>query len=110
SMLRAAYKHWYYKDGLYKVDAIAKEKRGVGVDVGTIKAGANDKDTIKAGLERAMQTLHAHEKQYVIEDEDNYAYRLETGNARVTDAMPSIEHHNWQILRAVLAEFVGMGT
>lgn len=110
SMLRAAYKHWYFKDGLYKVDAIAKEKRSVGVDVGTIKPGAQNKDDLKAGLERSLMTLHAHEKQFFVEDEESYTYRLETGNARIADALPSIEHHDLRILRSILAEFLAMGS
>lgn len=110
SMLRAAYKHWFFKDGLYRVDAIAKEKRGVGVDVGTIKPNAANRDDLKTSLERALATLHAHQKQYFIEDEENYTYRLETGQARVTDALPSIEHHDLRILRSILAEFLNMGS
>ena len=111
SILRPAYKHWYYKDGHYRIDAIANERRGVGVDIGTIKAGAADKGNIKAQLERALMTLHAHEKQYFVEDEENYTYRVDAGGARgATNAiMATIEHHDLRILRAVIAEFVAMG-
>ena len=113
SMLRAAYKHWYYKQGLERIDAIANEKRGIGVDIGTIKAGTQaDKATLKASLERSLMTLHGHEKQYIIEDEENYAYRLETGGARGggNAVMTSIEHHDLRILRSSLVEFLGMGS
>lgn len=112
SVLRRAYKHWFYKDGYYRIDAIANEKRTVGVDIGTIKAGAQDKETLKRKLEQAMMTLHVHEKQYVIEDEENFSYRLETGGARgnANAIMASIEHHDLRILRAVIAEFVAMGS
>lgn len=110
SMLRAAYKHWFYKDGLYRVDAIAKEKRAVGVDVMTIMANAQDKGVLKTASENALMTLHAHEKNFVVEDEAGYKYRLETGSNRPLDALGSIEHHDLRILRAMMAEFVSMGS
>jgi hypothetical protein len=109
SILRSAYKHWYYKENLYKVDAIAKEKRALGVDVGTLKSGNPDKAKHKDELESALMTLHAAEKQFFIEDEDGFSYRMETGGDRVADAMPSIEHHDLRIIRSILVEFLGMG-
>jgi len=112
SVLRRAYKHWFYKDGMYRIDAIANEKRTVGIDIGVIKPGATDKANLKTQLERALMTLHAHEKNYIVTDEENYEYKLETGGARgnANAIMASIEHHDWHILRSVIAEFVGMGT
>lgn len=112
SILRQAYKHWYYKDGMYRIDAIANEKRTVGVDIGVIKAGATGKEAIKASLQSSLMTLHAHEKQYMVVDEENYDYRLETGGARgnANAIMASIDHHDLRILRAVIAEFVAMGS
>lgn len=112
SMLRGAYKHWYYKDGYYRIDAIGNEKRTVGVDIGTIKAGASNKDDIKTGLERALMTLHGHDKQFIVEDEENFTYRLETGGSRgaANAIMASIEHHDLLILRSVAAEFAAMGS
>lgn len=112
SVLRRAYKHYFYKDGMYRIDAIANEKRTIGVDIGVIKGGTQNKGELKASLERALMTLHAHEKQYIVVDEENYDYRLETGGARgnANAIMASIEHHDLHILRAVIAEFVAMGS
>lgn len=112
SMLRAAYKHWFYKDGHYRIDAIANERRGVGMDIGTIKAGVDNKEQVKAGLERALVTAHAHEKMYFVEDEENFTYRVDTGGARggANAIMSTIEHHDLRILRSILAEFLNMGS
>jgi hypothetical protein len=33
SVLRSAYKHWYYKEQLYKIDAIQKERHGIGIPI-----------------------------------------------------------------------------
>lgn len=108
SVLRAAYKHWFFKDKLYIVDAISKERRGVGVDVGTIEENAAP--TTQTDLEAALMTLHAHEKQFFIEELGKYKYRVEgLGGAGVLDALNSIEHHDVRILRSILAEFLAMG-
>lgn len=111
SMLRTAYKHWYFKDGMYRVDAIAKERRGVGVDVGTLK-GAVDTPR-RSEAETALMSLRAHEKQFVVEiddEQDGFAYRVEgQGRGGLADSMSSIEHHDLRILRSILAEFLAMG-
>jgi len=33
SVLRSAYKHWFYKENLYKIDAIQKERHSIGIPV-----------------------------------------------------------------------------
>lgn len=110
SILRAAYKDWYLVDKLVRVNAVAKEKRGLGLDVGTLSAGADDTD--KAAAEAALMSLHAHEKMYLTEIVDKFTYRIEgIGGAGggVVDALPSIEYHDRRILRSMLVEFLGMG-
>jgi len=109
SILRSAYKHHFIKDGLYRVAAIAIEKRAMGVDVGTLKGEARTEDK-KAALERALMSLHAHEKQFMVEVDEQYSYRLETGTGgRLLDPLPMIEHHDLRIVRSMIAEFVAMG-
>lgn len=107
SLLRAAYKHWYFKDGFYRIDAIAKEKRAIGVDVMKLM-GAVDEDRRK-DAEAALMTLHAHEKQFMTEIEGETEYRIEGITGGVADALASIEHHDVRILRSILAEFIAMG-
>ncbi len=111
SVLRAAYKHWYLKDGLERVDAMAKERRGMGVDVGTLKGPNIDIDRQRK-LERALMGLHAHEKQFFTEVEDEYTYRVEGigGSGGIADALESIKYHAALIARSVLAEFLNMGS
>jgi phage gp29-like protein len=108
SLLRSAWKHHFFKDGLYRVQAIALEKRAVGVDVGTLK-GEDITEERQRMMERALMTLHAHEKQFFTEVEGQSAYRLETGTGNALDPMAAIEHHDLRILRSILAEFIGMG-
>ena len=109
SILRSAYKHHTYKDGFYRLQAIAIEKRSLGVDVGTLKGEARNEDAKKV-MERALMSLHAHEKQFMVEVEEQYGYRIEgIGKGGVLDPMSAIEHHDVRIVRSVMAEFLAMG-
>ena len=109
SILRSAYGHWYFKDGLYRVAAIAMEKRSLGVDVGTLEGDAIS-ETGKKDMEKALMALHAHEKQFMVEVEGQYKYRLEgLGSDGVLNPLPLIEHHDVRIVRSILAEFLAMG-
>ena len=109
SVLRAAVKHWRYVDGLERVAAIAIEKRAMGIDVGTLQGEART-EANKDKMERALAGIHAHEKNYFLEVEEQYKYRLETGGGgTLLDPLPLILHHNLQALRSCLVEFVGMG-
>lgn len=108
SILRAAYKHWYFKDKLYIIDAISKERRAIGIDVGTLK-GPDVDENDRRQLENALMTLHAHEKQFFIEQDERFSYRVEGLRGNISDSMGSIEHHDLRILRSVLAEFLAMG-
>ena len=107
SILRAAYPHWFYKNGLYKVDAIAKEKRSIGIDVMRL-FGAVDNPRRKSA-ESALMRLAAHEKQFVTEIDGEHEYRVEGITGTIADALTSIEHHDIRILRSILAEFIAMG-
>lgn len=105
SILRRCYKHWYIKDKLLIIDAIAKERRAVGIDVGTLKG--NDIDSSdQTDLELALMGLHAHEKQFFIEQEERYTYRIEGLQGRPLNVLDSVEYHDKLILRSFLAEFV----
>jgi len=107
SALRAAYKHWYMKDKMYVIDAVTQEKRGLGVDVAHLNQNATA--TQKREAQSAMMALRAHEKNYLIEPEW-LTYRVEgVGRGNTRDSLPSIEHHDTAILRAILAEFIAMG-
>lgn len=108
SILRNAYKHHYYLDHFYAIDAIAKQRRGAGVDVGRIKEGAADKKAVKTAVERVLMGLNVHEKQFVTEAEDEWEYRIESIGGNLPRMMESIEHHVNMILRSVLASFLGL--
>lgn len=110
SLLRAAYKHWYYKDQLYRIDGIAAERHGVGLAVfklpPTATTGKEDSDYGK--INKIGQTLHTHERSYVALPSD-YEFDLKGVSGQLHDIIRSAEHHDMQIARSILAQFINLG-
>lgn len=107
SILRAARKDWYYKDILQKIGAMTIEKRGAGIDVGTLTNGSPDK---QSKAENALMTVRSHQRAFMLENED-FKYRIESlGQGGVVDALPWIKYYDFQILRGMIAEFLGLGS
>jgi hypothetical protein len=110
SLLRAAWKHWYFKQGLERVQAIAIEKRGVGIDHGILKGEGRTEDRRKE-LERVLMGLHAHEKGFLVTVDEQTDYKLEGLPAGgVLDPQGAIDYHNLAILRSCITEFLAMGS
>lgn len=107
SMLRAAYKHWYYKNNFYKIDAMAFERQGMGVPMIKMPPGYTDQDESKA--KQAMQNLRANEDAYLVIPEGYTAEFMNMGASSTRDPAKSIDHHDKQILLSVLAQFLELG-
>jgi hypothetical protein len=106
SILRSAYKHWYYKDNLYRIDGIAAERHAVGVP--KFKTPAKpDKDAADA-IDAMGQRLYAQEQMYIRLGE-GYDMTIEGLTGQIRDISPSISHHDKKISEAVLADFVDLG-
>jgi len=107
SLLRSAYKHWFYKENLYKIDAIQKERHGVGVPI--IKLPANFTAQDKALADEFGRNLRSNEKAHVVLPpfwEIMFA-KLE---GQHVDALASADHHNRMMYENILASFlVGQG-
>lgn len=103
SLLRPAYKHWWIKQGMESVDAVAKEKRGMGIDVVELTEDASDDD--KSLFESALQTIRTHERNYMVYRKDKGEYKIEgVGESGTLDTIATIELHDIRILRALLTE------
>lgn len=108
SILRAAYKHWYMKDTLYQVDAIRHEKQGLGIL--KIKTPSTAKEDDKATAREIAREQRANEEAY-IEELEGFSFEFMDMKARTTtDIMPSVQHHDRQILKSVLAQFLDIGS
>lgn len=107
SMLRAAYKHWYYKDRFYKIDAVGFERQSIGIPKMIMPEGYNEADEAKAV--QALQNLRASESAYLILPNGYEAEFMNMGASSVRDATIAINHHNKEILQSVLAQFLELG-
>lgn len=112
SLLRSAYKHWYIKDTLYKIDAIKHDRWGVGIPIASMPEGkteSNDADGW-AAAKAMLAGLRANERAYVIEP-FGYKFRMmEMGSKVGTNVMPSVQHHDELLARNVLAQFLTLGS
>lgn len=90
SALRAAYSHWYIKSQLYRIDAIALERNGMGVPWIKFPAGAKSEDVIKAqGWVEEM----AVSERTGIATPDGYDFNMVGLRGRIRDPINSIKHH-----------------
>jgi uncharacterized protein DUF935 len=107
SMLRAAYKHWYYKNNFYKIDAVAFERQGLGVPYIKMPEGYTADDEKNAKV--ALSNLRASEDAYMVLPPDYEFAFADMGSKSTRDPKDSIEHHNKEILQSVLAQFLELG-
>jgi len=103
SILRSAYKHYKYKDTLYKIDAIQKERHGIGVPVIKMPPGWGPRD--KTLAESIGRNLRTNERAHITLPPmwEIYFAKLE---GQPVDCLPSIQHHNEMIMVNVLAPFL----
>ena len=104
SVLRSAYKHWYFKEQLYKIDAIQKERHGIGIPVIELPLGFGDDD--KTAAENLASNIRTNERAHVVLPPSWKLYMLKLEGQPV-DCLPSIEHHNEAIRENILVNFLG---
>ena len=108
SKLRPAYKHWYIKTNLEKIDAIAHERQGLGVPFVELPKNASEEDRLQA--QTILENLRAHEKGYLIQPA-GMAVEFKDMKANSTkDASRAIDYHNRSITLAVLAQYLMLGS
>lgn len=106
SALRPAYKHWFYKDNLYKIDAIQKERHGIGIPCVKLPPGYTPND--KAAAQQLGRNLRTNERSYVVLPPlwDIVMLKLE---GQPVDALASAVHHDLMISRSGLGHFINGG-
>jgi hypothetical protein len=106
SMLRPAYMHWYIKHNLYRIDAIAGERNGLGIP--TIEQAPNASKEDRQAAQSWVTQLAAHEKTGIALP-PGWKLTLQGVQGQVRDLFNSIEHHNIEISRTALAFFMNLG-
>ena len=111
SVLRGAYKGWYIKSALEKINAIKHERYGIGVPVGhlppNIVEGSKEWDDLKDALE----DLYANERSYLMLP-DGYDVTLlgMSKESQGTDVLPDLKYYDEAIAKSMLAMFINLGT
>lgn len=105
--LRACYKHWYFKENFYKIDAIAFERQGMGVPMITMPEGYTEADETKA--KDAMRNLRVNSEAYLVLPPEYKAEFMNMGANSTRDPNTSIQHHDKEILLAFLTQFLNLG-
>ena len=106
ALLRPMYQHWYIKSNLYKVDAIACERNGMGVP--TVTMGPDAKREDRENALHWVSALVAHEHTGLVLPH-GWAFSLEAPKGTIRDPKESIAHHNQAISAAGLAMFMMLG-
>lgn len=108
SLLRAVYKHWVIKDALYRIQSIGLERAAVGVPYARYLMRVSDDEI--ATITQMLENLRVDDQAYVQYDGE----KVEIGyleNHFLADALhQAIEHHDTQVMKAGLAQFVNLGT
>ncbi len=108
SVLRSSYKHWYIKDTLYKLDAVKHERQAIGIPVISMPDTHTDADMDEA--EAILQNLLSTEKSYIVLPGEKWKFEFANmGAATTADTEKSINHHNKEIAKNILAQFLELG-
>ncbi len=119
SLLRPAYKHWKYKDGVELIEAIGIEKFAIGTPVGYPPRAATDRQLDQ--FEAALANWRANEQQYILMPgpkqsnlSDGEGWEVEIvvphesrgASSGIEDAR---NYHSDKIASIVIAEFMRQG-
>lgn len=107
SILRAAYKHWNYKNVFYKIDSIAFERQGIGIPKAKMPENYPEQD--KKDVVTVLQNMRANHQSFIVEPHDWELSLMDMKGNSVRDPQNSINHHNREITKCVLAQFLELG-
>jgi len=106
SILRSSFQNWFYKTTLYKIDAIQKERHGIGIPDVEIQAGASEND--KKLAHQMARNLRTNEFSYIVRPPTlKVGFAKPEGN--LVNALESANHHDDMIMKNILVQFLNMG-
>jgi hypothetical protein len=103
SLLRAAFKPWYMKQQLEKIDAIQKERHGIGVPIIKLPPGFSGPDKLLA--EQMGRNLRTNERAHIILP-PGWEVMFAKLEGQPVDTLKSIQYHDQQIWTRILARFM----
>ena len=108
SALRSCYRNFLINDAVYKLDAIRIERFAVGVPVFSVPAEHTD-DQIDLAKEMGKHWRGAEQSYVVLVGDMGFEIASMSGSEAI-DVLSTIKHHNEQIAKSVLAQFINLGT
>jgi hypothetical protein len=108
SSLRNAYRAWYMKGVIEKINAIAFERQGCGIPYGRLPKTSTNKDRLK--LEKILKNIRVNEEAYIIEPEGWEIGFKDMMSKGTKDPSDTIARYNREILTSVLAHFLDLGS
>lgn len=102
STLRPSYKHHFFKDTLYRIDAIQKERHGIGIPIIKLPAIFSPKD--KALANEIGANLRTNERSHIVLP-PFWELEFVKLEGQPVNAIESIEHHDKMIARNVMLDF-----
>ena len=110
SILRNAYKHFFYKDLLYKISSISAERYGVWVPTAQVKSSMNQ--TKQDKLIEFLKNIRSNEQGYWVYTDDVIKLEIMTPNWSWvwTEMQNQIDHHDRKIYDSILAGFLNLTT
>jgi len=120
SILRSAYKHWYLKELLEKIDVLAAIRHGIGVWVAYPPQSAKDDAKVADRIEEILQSLGAEEKTpYIVSPgpkalgvgigQDGWTWEIVVPPGGLPDFTQKLQYHRSEIKGSVLARFSELG-
>jgi hypothetical protein len=114
SLLRAAYKHYWFKDTLYKIQGISCERYGVGMP--WVQMGDFNSNDDRSNAENLAKNFRSNETSYLVtpgrKDDGGMNVEILTpgGDPKSADIREAIDHHNRMITMNILAPFLDLGS
>lgn len=108
SLLRTAYKHWWYKQNFEKIEAIGIERNAVVPPIITLPNNFTNADV--AAAQTLGANMRASELGYATLPPGwllDYPAHMQPFTAQV---QPAIQYHDVMIARNVLAQFINLGS
>jgi hypothetical protein len=110
SIYRAMYKHWWYKEALYHIDALRLDRWGVGVPKAMIKQGYGIKPSEEALSKRILANMRSNTQSWILHPEEiEFGILAPAGQGGALGLMDSVNHHDTMIFRSVLTQFISAG-
>ncbi len=110
SILRPAYKHWFFKEALYKISNMAAERFGVGVPFIKFKKDPSDKQ--RELSEQMLANIRSNAKAYAVfgESMEIFDILIPKNSGNLSIIQDAIKDHDQKMYDAILAGFLKLAS